>query len=72
MIERGDFDNKPQAIIPYYGNLLDTSVLIHVPSDPDAKLNNSTYSVAAAAVVGGGSVVNGMGYTRGSKADYDS
>ena len=72
VIERGDFDNKPEAIIPYYGNLLDTSVLIRVPSASNEKLNNSTYSVAAAAVVGGGSVVNGMGYTRGSKADYDS
>ena len=72
VIERGDFDDKPEAIIPYYGNLLDTSVLMRVPSAPNEKLNNSTYSVAAAAVVGGGSVVNGMGYTRGSKADYDS
>ncbi|KAK3291715.1 uncharacterized protein B0H64DRAFT_477917, partial [Chaetomium fimeti] len=71
IIERGDFDNKPQAIIPYYANQLDTSVLMRVPSAPDEKLNNLTYSVAAAAVVGGGSVVNGMGYNRGSKADYD-
>ncbi|KAK3370445.1 hypothetical protein B0H63DRAFT_440840 [Podospora didyma] len=71
VIERGDFDNKPQAIVPYYGNLLDTSVLIRVPAAPDEKLNNLSYSVAAAAVVGGGSVVNGMGYNRGSKADYN-
>jgi choline dehydrogenase-like flavoprotein len=71
VIERGDFDNKPEAIIPYYANALDTSVLMRVPSAPDEKLNNLTYSVAAAAVVGGGSIVNGMGYNRGSKADYD-
>lgn len=71
VIERGDFDNKPEAIIPYYGNALDTSVLMRVPSAPDEKLGNLTYSVAAAAVVGGGSIVNGMGYNRGSKTDYD-
>ncbi|KAK3935485.1 putative GMC oxidoreductase [Diplogelasinospora grovesii] len=73
VIERGDFDNKPQAIVPYWANALDTSVLMRVPSAPNAKLNNSTASsVAVAAVVGGGSVVNGMGYGRGSKADYDA
>ncbi|KAK3347230.1 GMC oxidoreductase-domain-containing protein, partial [Lasiosphaeria hispida] len=71
VIERGYFDNKPEAIVPFYANGLDVSVLIPVPSAPNAKLNNSTSDVAVAAVVGGGSVVNGMGYNRGSKADYD-
>ncbi|KAK3332733.1 hypothetical protein B0T19DRAFT_381350 [Cercophora scortea] len=72
VIERGDFDNKPEAIVPWYGNLLDTSVLMNPTSAPNAKLNNATTSIAVPAVVGGGSVVNGMGYIRGSKADYDS
>ncbi|KAK5659097.1 hypothetical protein OQA88_1187 [Cercophora sp. LCS_1] len=71
VIERGYFDDKPQAIVPYYANELDVSVLISPESAPNAKLNNSTSSVAVPAVVGGGSVVNGMGYNRGSKADYD-
>ena len=58
--------------MPYYANGLDTSVLISPVSAPNAKLNNSTSNVAVPAVVGGGSVVNGMGYIRGSKADYDA
>ncbi|KAK4244850.1 pyranose dehydrogenase 3 [Corynascus novoguineensis] len=72
VIERGDFDDKPQAIVPWYATQLDTSVLIRPESAPDPGLNNTTYKVAVAAVVGGGSVVNGMGYGRGSKADYDA
>ncbi|KAK0615221.1 hypothetical protein B0T17DRAFT_497829 [Bombardia bombarda] len=69
---RSDFDNKPEAIVPYYGNLLDTSVLINPISAPNVKLNNRTWPIAVPAVVGGGSVVNGMGYIRGSRADYDA
>lgn len=57
--------------MPYYANELDTSVLMPPVSAPNAKLNNSISEVVVAAVVGGGSVVNGMGYNRGSKADYD-
>ncbi|KAK3375612.1 hypothetical protein B0T24DRAFT_697926 [Lasiosphaeria ovina] len=72
IIERGYFDNKPEAIVPWYGNLLDTSVLINPESAPNPKLNTSTFSVAVPAVVGGGSVVNGMGYIRGGKVDYDA
>ncbi|KAK4185998.1 putative GMC oxidoreductase [Podospora australis] len=72
VIERGYFDDKPEAIIPYYGNGVDTSVAISPQSAPIAKLNNATRSVTVAAVVGGATVINGMGYTRGSKADYDA
>lgn len=72
VIERGYFNDKPEAIVPWYANGLDASVMIRPQSAPNPKLNNSTYSVAVAAVVGGGSVVNGMGFTRGSKADYDA
>ncbi|KAK8037316.1 hypothetical protein PG991_000662 [Apiospora marii] len=72
VIERGDFDDKPQAIVPYYATGLDTSVMIRPKSAPVPNLNNSQWDVNVAAVVGGGSVVNGMGYLRGSKADYDA
>ncbi|KAL2172390.1 hypothetical protein VTG60DRAFT_6229 [Thermothelomyces hinnuleus] len=41
-------------------------------SAPIPGLDNTTYLVAVAAVVGGGTVVNGMAYGRGSKADYDA
>jgi choline dehydrogenase-like flavoprotein len=72
VIERGYFDDKPEAIVPWYANALDTSVMIRPVSAPNPELNNTTSLVAVAAVVGGGSVVNGMGYSRGSKADYDA
>lgn len=58
--------------MPWYGNLLDVSVIDFVPSAPNPQLGNAVSSVAVASVVGGGSVVNGMGYIRGSKADYDA
>jgi len=41
-------------------------------SAPVAALNNITVNVPVAAVVGGGSVVNGMAYLRPSSADYDA
>ncbi|KAK0658681.1 putative GMC oxidoreductase [Cercophora samala] len=72
VIERGYFDDKPEAIIPWYSNAVDTSVLVSPRSAPNPKLNNSTHSVTVAAVVGGATVVNGMGCDRGSKADYDA
>lgn len=71
VVERGDFDDKPSASVPGLVTAVDASVIMRVPSTPNEKLNNSTFSVAAAAVVGGGSVVNGMSYYRGSEADYD-
>jgi choline dehydrogenase-like flavoprotein len=72
VIERGGFDDSPRAIIPYWANDLDTSVMIRPLSAPVSNLNNATVPVSVAAVVGGGSVVNGMGYYRGSKGDYNS
>jgi len=72
VIERGDFDNKPQAIIPYWANALDTTVMSRPVSAPVAALNNITVNVPVAAVVGGGTVVNGMAFLRPSRADYDA
>lgn len=72
MIERGYFDDKPEAIVPYYANSLDQDVLISPISAPNPELNNDTFSVSVPAVVGGGSVVNGMGYIRGGREDYDA
>lgn len=52
---------------------LNTSLLWpnHV-SEPEPFLNNKTWNVRIAAVLGGGSIVNGMMYDRGSAADYDA
>ncbi|KAK4120065.1 GMC oxidoreductase [Parathielavia appendiculata] len=72
VIERGYFDDKLEAIVPWYANGLDTSVMIRPVSAPIPELDNTTHNVAVAAAVGGGSVVNGMGYMRGTMADYDA
>jgi len=72
VIERGDFDDKFSATVPGLVDAVDSSIIMRVPSAPNEKLSNSTFSVAAAAVVGGGSVVNGMGYYRGSETDYNA
>ncbi|KAF1955148.1 alcohol oxidase [Byssothecium circinans] len=72
IVERGDFADGPRAIYPYWARFLDTDVMIRPVSAPVAGLNNGTFNVPVAAVVGGGSVVNGMAYMRGSKADYDA
>ncbi len=72
VIERGYFDDKLEAIVPWYANGLDTSVMINPQSAPNRELINATLSMAVAAVADGGSVTNGMRYSRGSKADYDA
>jgi choline dehydrogenase-like flavoprotein len=71
VVERGYLDNSPKAIIPWWGTQLDTSVMLNFPSAPIPELNNVSFRVPVPAVVGGGTVVNGMAYARGSKADFD-
>ncbi|KAL5401748.1 hypothetical protein PMIN03_011257 [Paraphaeosphaeria minitans] len=41
-------------------------------SEPEPFLNNKTWNVRVAEVLGGGSIVNGMFYDRGSAADYNA
>ncbi|KAK4168294.1 putative GMC oxidoreductase [Cladorrhinum sp. PSN259] len=72
VIERGYFDDKPEAYIPYYALSVDVSQTISPRSAPIPKLNNSTRSVTVAAVVGGATLLHGLGGTRGSRADYDA
>jgi choline dehydrogenase-like flavoprotein len=40
--------------------------------EPEAELGNKVWNTRVARVLGGGSVVNGMMYDRGSKADFDA
>jgi choline dehydrogenase-like flavoprotein len=45
--------------------------LYNVTSIPQSGIGNRTAGIYAAHVVGGGSVVNGMFFDRGSRGDYD-
>ncbi len=54
------------------GLLNATPYEFHITSTPQRGLDNSTFSVPAAAVVGGASTINGMFFDRGSAPDYDA
>lgn len=53
-------------------NLSTTPYSFNLTSVPQRGLDNHTFGVPAAAVVGGGTVINGMFFDRGSIADYDA
>lgn len=75
VIESGESVDGPGNMIPYKANdLTSASGLMWdgLTSLPEPALGNSTYNVLVAKVLGGGSVVNGMVYDRGSAADYDA
>lgn len=74
VVEAGLDDLPFQQILPYgAASALNTSLLWpNYVSEPEPFLNNKTWNVRVAAVLGGGSVVNGMMYDRGSAADYDA
>ncbi|ETS85641.1 hypothetical protein PFICI_03666 [Pestalotiopsis fici W106-1] len=75
VVEYGYFDNRPEQIDPAsFGGLVNWPIqdLYNVTSTPQAGLLGNTVTVLAAAVVGGGSTVNGMMLTRGSADDYDN
>lgn len=59
-------------MVPGLLNLETTPYWYNLTSTPQAGLNGGTYQVPAAKVVGGGTVINGMFFDRGSAADYDA
>ncbi len=71
VIEYGYLDHQ-EANILVPGLLNATQYLFNITSTPQRGLDNSTFAVPAAAVVGGGTVVNGMFFDRGSAPDYDA
>lgn len=51
---------------------VNTTLLWNYISQPEPALKNTTWNTYVAQVLGGGSVINGMMYDRGSSADYDA
>ncbi|KAF1933166.1 GMC oxidoreductase [Didymella exigua CBS 183.55] len=74
VIEAGGAYDNPNVRLPYGATYaLNTSLLwTDYVSQPEPALNNKTWNTRVAQVLGGGSVVNGMMYDRGSAADYDA
>ncbi|KAF9877882.1 GMC oxidoreductase [Colletotrichum karsti] len=72
VVEYGEFDNSWDVAIPYYASNTHPNSMKQLVSIPQPGLNNRTSGVQTGTVVGGGTVVNGMAFDRGSKADYDA
>lgn len=74
MIEAGGAYDNPNIRLPFGATYaLNTSLLwTDYVCQPEPALNNKTWNTRVAQVLGGGSVVNGMMYDRGSAADYDA
>ena len=72
VIESGGPDDAPTISNPsiwFYnvGGPLD----YHLPVNPSPRLNNRSFNMALGHVVGGGSSINAMVWTRGMQRDYD-
>ncbi|CAE7211547.1 GMC oxidoreductase [Pyrenophora teres f. teres] len=67
----GVIDNRPATSVPYFANI-NISNYYPITSAPEPFMHNKTWMVHVGNVVGGGSVVNGIQWDRGSDADYDA
>jgi choline dehydrogenase-like flavoprotein len=71
VIENGPIDNRPNVFVPYLA-AANMDNYYDVTSAPEPFMQNTTWGVHVGNVVGGGTVVNGMQFDRGSDADYDA
>lgn len=72
VIEYGYFENDISQIQPQSAKSFQRKHLYNVTSIPQLGLHNRTATTFAAAVVGGGSTVNGMFLNRGAADDYNN
>ena len=73
VVEYGPFDRHENSVlVPGLLNLSSTPYFYDLTSIPQRHLNNGTFQVPAAAVVGGATVINGMFFDRGGSEDYDA
>ncbi|CAA7269318.1 unnamed protein product [Cyclocybe aegerita] len=71
VVEYGHFDDNSGQVEPSSAGAWPQRKLFNVSSVPQPGLNNRLGAVYAAAVVGGGSTINGMLFDRGAAEDYD-
>ncbi|GME61385.1 putative choline dehydrogenase [Neofusicoccum parvum] len=73
VLEFGPFDGgEANVLVPGLAANAYAPYSFNLTSTPQKGLANKTFPVLAAAVVGGGTVVNGMFFDRGGAPDYDA
>lgn len=73
VIEAGAAYDNPNIRLPYAATYASNLTLFwDLPAEPEPFLGNLSAVGLAAKVLGGGSIVNGMAYDRGSAADFDA
>jgi choline dehydrogenase len=73
VIEYGPLnENLTSMLLPGLSSASASVFMFNRTSIPQRELNNRTFRVLAAGVVGGGSAVNGQLFDRGAALDYDA
>ncbi|KAF9020547.1 alcohol oxidase [Hymenopellis radicata] len=72
IVEYGTIDDTPSQVEPSSATNYAARNLFNVTSVPQPGIGNKRSTVYAAAVVGGGSTINGMLFDRGAAEDYNN
>jgi len=74
VVEYGEFSDSYERYYVPYGSFspYNMSDFLSYTSTPQSSLANRSQGLVTGSVVGGGSVMNGMTFHRGSAPDYDS